>query len=147
MQNKLSNPGEIHVTYLRSLATAMVTLLLATPLIAQSSLGASPARDTSQLAAPAASVSATSPTVVVLHDPSFSKAPSWANAVSMEPDTTARRPFVRATESGGNSQNTAMMIVGGAGVLAGAIVGGKAGTVVMIGGTAIGLLGLWRYLK
>ena len=133
------------MTHLRSLTTAMAVLLLATPLVAQSSPGASPARDTSQLAASAAFVSATSPTVV-LQTPSFSKAPSWTNAVSIAPDTTARRPFVRAAESGANSQNTAMMIVGGVGVLGGALIGGKAGTVVMIGGTAVGLIGLWRYL-
>jgi hypothetical protein len=147
MRNRLSNPGGIHVTHLRSLATAMAVLLLATPLIAQSSAGAPAARDTSQRAAPAVLVPAASPTVVVLQNPSLSKAPSWANAVSMAPDTTARRPFVLATESGAKSQNSAMLVVGGAGVLVGAIVGGKAGTVVMIGGTAVGLIGLWRYLR
>jgi hypothetical protein len=46
-----------------------------------------------------------------------------------------------------SSRNTAMMIVGGAGLLAGAVVGGKGGTIIMIGGAGVGLLGLWNYLK
>jgi hypothetical protein len=40
-----------------------------------------------------------------------------------------------------------MMLVGGAGLLVGSIVGGKAGTVIMVGGGAVGLFGLWNYLK
>jgi hypothetical protein len=40
-----------------------------------------------------------------------------------------------------------MMIVGGAGVLVGAIVGGRAGTAIMVGGGVVGLVGLWNYLK
>jgi hypothetical protein len=40
-----------------------------------------------------------------------------------------------------------MMIVGGAAIIGGAIVGGKAGTVLIIGGSAVGLVGLWRHLQ
>jgi hypothetical protein len=39
------------------------------------------------------------------------------------------------------------MIVGGAGIVAGAIVGGHAGTAMMVGGSLVGLVGLWHYLK
>lgn len=45
------------------------------------------------------------------------------------------------------NQNKAMMIVGGAGLLAGAIIGGDAGTIVMLGGAGLGLWGLWKYLE
>jgi hypothetical protein len=40
-----------------------------------------------------------------------------------------------------------MMLVGGAGLLVGSLVGGNAGTVLMVGGGVVGLLGLWNYLK
>lgn len=40
-----------------------------------------------------------------------------------------------------------LMIIGGAAFLAGAIIGGDAGTIVMIGGAAIGLWGLYLYLQ
>ena len=40
-----------------------------------------------------------------------------------------------------------LMIVGGAMFLAGAIIGGDAGTIIMIGGAGIGLWGLYQYLQ
>jgi hypothetical protein len=40
-----------------------------------------------------------------------------------------------------------MMIVGGAAFIVGAVVGGKSGTAVMIGGGILGLVGLWNYLQ
>jgi hypothetical protein len=43
--------------------------------------------------------------------------------------------------------NPAMMIVGGAAMIVGAVVGGKSGTVVMVGGGILGLVGLWNYLQ
>jgi len=41
----------------------------------------------------------------------------------------------------------AMMIVGGATFLAGAIVGDTPGTIMMVGGAVIGLIGLYQYLQ
>jgi hypothetical protein len=41
----------------------------------------------------------------------------------------------------------ALMIVGGAAFLAGAIIGGDAGTIFMIGGAVTGLIGLFQYLQ
>src|SRR5687768_2028642 len=40
-----------------------------------------------------------------------------------------------------------LMIVGGAMFLAGAVIGGDAGTIIMIGGAGIGLWGLYQYLQ
>jgi hypothetical protein len=40
-----------------------------------------------------------------------------------------------------------MIIVGGAGLVVGAVIGGDAGTIVMIAGGSVALLGLWRYLS
>lgn len=44
-------------------------------------------------------------------------------------------------------QSTAMMIVGGAGLIVGAIIGGTPGTLVMVAGGAFGLAGLYYYLQ
>jgi hypothetical protein len=56
----------------------------------------------------------------------------------MSSAAAARRPF-------GTSQT--LMIVGGAALLAGAIIGGDAGTVMMVGGAGIGLYGLYLFLR
>lgn len=40
-----------------------------------------------------------------------------------------------------------MMIVGGAVLIVGAVIGGTPGTIIMIGGGAIGIVGLIRYLQ
>lgn len=44
-------------------------------------------------------------------------------------------------------QNKAMMIVGGAALIVGAIIGDTPGTIVMIGGAGVGLYGLYKYLE
>ena len=56
-------------------------------------------------------------------------------------------PVFRAAESSSATASKTMMIVGGAGLIVGAVVGGTPGAVVMVGGTVIGLVGLWNYLK
>ena len=45
------------------------------------------------------------------------------------------------------NQNKAMMIVGGAALIAGAIIGKDVGTLIMVGGAGFGLWGLWKYLE
>ena len=47
----------------------------------------------------------------------------------------------------GTNDATALMIVGGAAFLAGAVIGGDAGTIIMIGGAGVGLYGLYLYLQ
>ncbi len=44
-------------------------------------------------------------------------------------------------------QNRAMMIVGGAAMLTGAVVGGDAGTLISVGGAVVFLVGLYQFLK
>ncbi len=44
-------------------------------------------------------------------------------------------------------QSRAMMIVGGAALIVGAIIGGTPGTIVMVGGGVVGLIGLYNYLE
>ena len=44
-------------------------------------------------------------------------------------------------------RNTAMMIVGGAALIVGAIIDKPAGTIIMLGGAGVGLYGLYKYLE
>ena len=45
------------------------------------------------------------------------------------------------------SRAVTLMIVGGATMVVGSVVDGDAGSILMIGGAVIGLVGLWRYLN
>lgn len=47
----------------------------------------------------------------------------------------------------GVGPNIALMVVGAAGIVAGALIGGGAGTAVAVGGAAVGLYGLYRLLR
>jgi hypothetical protein len=47
----------------------------------------------------------------------------------------------------GYGQPVALMVVGGAAVLVGLIIGGSAGTAIAIGGAVAGLVGLYQYLQ
>jgi len=44
-------------------------------------------------------------------------------------------------------QNRALMIVGGAGMLTGAVIGGNAGGLISVGGAVVFLWGLYQYLN
>jgi hypothetical protein len=41
----------------------------------------------------------------------------------------------------------ALMVVGGAALLTGLIIGGNAGTAIAVGGAVVGLVGLYQYLQ
>jgi hypothetical protein len=58
------------------------------------------------------------------------------------PATTATPP-----RRAGYGQPVALMVVGGAAVLAGLIIGGGAGTAIAVGGAVVGLVGLYQYLQ
>ena len=84
--------------------------------------------------------------------------PAPAQAVSLAPFAQNATVGVRALSPTPTSpyatpprekvgSNVALMIVGGAGLIVGAIIGGTAGTIVMIGGGVVGLVGLYRYLQ
>jgi hypothetical protein len=61
---------------------------------------------------------------------------------------SARPLQVTAAPAHGNlGQSRAMMVVGVAGLLAGAIIGGTPGNLIMVGGAVVGLIGLYDYLQ
>lgn len=67
-----------------------------------------------------------------------------ATAVHHVASTTAQPAPARRENLG---QPAALMVVGGAAILVGALVGGDPGTVIMIGGAAALLIGLYQYLE
>lgn len=104
------------------------------------------AQDAAQAPAPAASVAPTSapapataaaPTPV---GPTLDAAAVGVRHAPVADETAAQR-------RGGYGQPMALMIVGGAAVLVGLIIGGGAGTAIAIGGAVAGLVGLYQYLQ
>jgi hypothetical protein len=76
------------------------------------------------------------------------------------PTTEAATVAVRPTEAkelqlnaaaaprrAGYGQPVALMVVGGGALLTGLIIGGDAGTVIAVGGTLVGLYGLYEFLQ
>lgn len=124
----------------RTITTAIAACLLAAPLAAQgvsdTPAGLNVAPATAPVAAPSVSAA-----------PAQSLAPTQAGAtVGVRAYATAPAPVLApAPRATGNSP--AMMIVGGVALLVGAVVGGDAGTIIMVGGGVLGLFGLWNYLR
>jgi hypothetical protein len=131
------------MTHLRSVATAIAVLLVATPLVAQNS---SPLSDTTVRGAPVAPSSIVPSTPIIDRAPSTAPTSSWTNATSIAAVKDPQRTAVRM-ESGSTPENKVLMIVGASGLIVGGIIGGHSGTVIMVGGTVVGLVGLWNYLK
>ena len=47
----------------------------------------------------------------------------------------------------GAGQDVALMVVGGAGLITGLVIGGNGGAAIAIGGAVVGLYGLYEYVK
>lgn len=114
------------------------TLLAAAALV----LAAPAARAQSASAAPA-------PVTAVQAGPALSSLSSGARPVAaerlgasaVEEEASAMRRRARF------SRAETLMIIGGATFLTGAIIGDDAGTIIMVGGAAVGLYGLYLYLQ
>ena len=59
----------------------------------------------------------------------------------------ASQPAVAVAGTAGLGQARAMMVVGVGALIAGAIIGDTPGTIIMVGGAVIGLIGLYQYLQ
>ncbi|HVE78512.1 MAG TPA: hypothetical protein VNA89_06610 [Gemmatimonadaceae bacterium] len=79
--------------------------------------------------------------------PTLSSARAAAHAPMAIAPVAADDVAAAAARGPGFGREEALMIVGGAAFLAGAIIGEDAGAIVMIGGAAIGLYGLYIYLQ
>jgi hypothetical protein len=84
--------------------------------------------------------------------------PAAAQPVSLAPVEQNARVGVHALSPSGPAplapprrehvgSNVALMIVGGVVLIVGAVVGGTPGTLIMIGGGVVGVIGLYRYLQ
>jgi hypothetical protein len=59
----------------------------------------------------------------------------------------ASQPAIAAAGTANLGQARALMVVGVAALIAGAIIGDTPGTIIMVGGAVIGLIGLYSYLQ
>lgn len=116
------------IARLVSLASALA-LLAAAPVAAQD-----------VTSAPAAPVTIESAAVPAASGPAMDAASVGVKAIS----ATAAAPAAAAAPSG---QSTALMIVGGAAVLTGIVIGNDAGYAISVVGAVIGLYGLYKYLQ
>jgi hypothetical protein len=79
--------------------------------------------------------------------PAHVRGPSTASArvAAHRASTTRGAPPVLQNRTS-NRNAVALMIVGGAALVIGAVIGDDAGTLVMLGGAAVGLYGLYMFL-
>lgn len=87
---------------------------------------------------------AVQPSVVPFLEP-FPAREGQSRNVAIEP--TVASLFVPFPPQQGQGRHVAMMVVGGAGLVAGSLIDGDTGTIVMAGSAVIGLIGLYRYLR
>ena len=64
---------------------------------------------------------------------------SRESARALQPNAAATRANL--------GQARALMVVGAAALITGAIIGGEPGTIIMVGGAVVGLYGLYQYLQ
>lgn len=70
-----------------------------------------------------------------------------ALSVGVRPSMSVTTAPAPSRGGSGIGQPEAMMIVGGAAILVGAVIGGDAGDIFMVGGAVVGLVGLYKYLQ
>ena len=80
--------------------------------------------------------------------PASSAGPTMdAARVGVTQQTSSELKAAAQARRRGMGQPVALMVVGGAALLTGLIIGGDAGTVIAVGGALIGLYGLYEYLQ
>lgn len=123
-------------------AVFSATLFTAAPTTAQSSMGVS--RDERVLGKESGRIA---PDSVV--DSLARVGPRTLNGVLRvaRNDSTRTAPVQRSDAHLGAGSNVALMGVGLAGIVIGSLVDGSGGTMMVIGGGVVGLIGLFRYLR
>lgn len=98
----------------------------------------------------------TSPAVIAAQAPAAPSARSErsvgptvaANTAGVRAPTEARALNARAADSHmGAGQNVALMVVGGAAIIVGAIIGETAGVLIAVAGAVVGLYGLFHFIQ
>jgi len=74
-----------------------------------------------------------------------------ASTAGIRPSTSvksaASAPQARDERNIGAGQNVALMVVGGAALVIGAVIGGTAGVLLAVGGAVVGLYGLYNFVQ
>lgn len=92
-------------------------------------------------------MSAQSATAVAQSDHSVGPTIS-ANTAGIRAPTVARSLSARTADAHmGAGTNVALMVVGGAALIIGAVIGGTAGVLIAIAGAAVGLYGLYYFIQ
>ncbi|MBI3790632.1 MAG: hypothetical protein HY275_07115 [Gemmatimonadetes bacterium] len=125
------------MTLSRFFTTTAFALLFAVPAAAQDASLAAPATDVVRASSPQAPIAATSFAPVAGSD---------VVGISTRAARTATLP-APAPMVGDKGNSVALMITGAAVMVAGALVNGSAGNVIMIGGGVVAIIGLWNYLQ
>lgn len=125
----------------RTAALAAALTLLAAPRAAraQTTLSAEPAP------AAAAAPAVAAPVVAAPVGPRLDVSAVGVQAPERAEQATEPASVAPAVHSAGRAE--ALMIVGAGAFIAGALIGGNAGTVFMVGGAVVGLYGLWLYVQ
>ncbi len=127
------------MSHIRSVTTAVAVLFLAVPMAAQGV----PTNFVSSNATPSI-VAPTATPLVAESAPSFAPTRS-SQSVGVRLNAAAVPLVAPAPQTNGRSP--ALMIVGGAALLIGSVVGGSSGNIIMVSGAVVGLIGLWSYLN
>lgn len=122
-----------------STTTALAVFLLAAPLRAQEGVAVTVTEPSPAAILPVAPV-ADAPSALSL-------APTRANGLVGVRASVASTTLVQPPMSNSSPSSAALMFIGGAGLLVGALISGSAGTVIMVAGGVVGLIGLWNYLN
>ena len=125
----------------RTLVLAAALLAAAPAARAQSGSAASLSVPGQHHVAPGARAHSSGPALGDLAAGARPVAAGRVRASALEGESSALRRRARFNES------QTYMILGGATFLAGALIGDDAGTIVMVGGAAVGLYGLYLYLQ
>lgn len=127
---------------------ASAALAIAAPLLAQGGSAAavviapdSGAATVSMVPATAPQATNASPVLAVASTPTLANAAAGVRIHADAAPLNAPLPRERV------DRNPALMIVGGVALVAGSIIGGRTGTIIMVGGAVVGLVGLWNYLQ
>ena len=91
-----------------------------------------------------------SPVPAVATTPAPSSSMIRANVAGIQTKADANAPLVVNSAAAAGlhqGEGVALMAVGGAGLVAGLLIGDNAGTAIAIGGLAVGLVGLYEYVR
>jgi hypothetical protein len=130
-------------TSVRIVLAAGLVLAAAAPAQAQQALA--PSTPPVDVAAPSRSQPAPAPAQTAAPSQVGPTMDAASTAVRQPASTEAPAPF--QARRAGYGQPVALMVVGGAALLAGLIIGGGAGTAIAVGGAVVGLYGLYEFLQ